>query len=69
MTFHGEPIVYALTIPRGAPHPEVAEAFVRFVLSPEGQRIIADAGLQPATPATLGGPGKPPLSLQDLFFP
>jgi molybdate/tungstate transport system substrate-binding protein len=67
VTFHGEPIVYALTIPHGAPHPAVAEAFVRFVFSPEGQRIIADAGLQPSAPPTLGGPGKPPLSLQDLF--
>ena len=65
--FRGEPIVYALTIPRGAPHPAVAEAFVRFILSPAGQAIIADAGLQPMVPSTLGGPGRPPLSLQGLF--
>lgn len=65
--FRGEPIVYALTIPRGAPHPEVAEAFVRFLYSQEGQRIIADAGLQPMVPPALGGPGQPPLSLQGLF--
>jgi len=67
VVFHGEPIVYALTIPRGAPHPEVAEAFVRFVFSPAGQGIIADAGLQPMVPPVLGGPGRPPLSLQGLF--
>jgi len=65
--FRGEPIVYALTIPRGAPHPEVAEAFVRFVFSPAGQGIIAEAGLQPMAPPLLGGPGRPPLSLQGLF--
>jgi len=65
--FRGEPIVYALTIPRGAPHPEVAEAFVRFVLSQEGQRIMAEAGLTPSAPPTLGGPGQPPLSLRSLF--
>jgi molybdate/tungstate transport system substrate-binding protein len=65
--FRGEPIVYALTIPRGAPHPELAEAFVRFVFSPAGQRIIAEAGLQPLVPPALGGPGRPPLSLQGLF--
>jgi molybdate/tungstate transport system substrate-binding protein len=65
--FRGEPIVYALTIPRGAPHPEVAEAFVRFIFSPAGQGIIADAGLQPLVPPALGGPGRPPLSLQGLF--
>ena len=65
--FRGEPIVYALTIPRGALHPEIAEAFVRFVFSSAGQRIIAEAGLQPAVPPSLGGPGQPPLSLQGLF--
>ena len=67
--FRGEPIVYALTIPRGAPHPEVAEAFVQFLFSPAGQRIIAEAGLQPMVPPVLGGPGRPPLSLQGLFSP
>jgi molybdate/tungstate transport system substrate-binding protein len=67
VVFHGEPIVYALTIPRGAPHPEVAEAFIRFLFSPAGQGIIADAGLQPLVPPALGGPGRPPLSLQGLF--
>jgi molybdate/tungstate transport system substrate-binding protein len=65
--FRGEPIVYALTIPKSAPHPEVAEAFVRFALSTEGQRIIAEAGLTPAVPPALGGPGQPPLSLRGLF--
>jgi len=65
--FRGEPIVYALTIPGNAPHPEVAEAFVRFVFSEAGQRILADAGLQPAAPPARGGPGQPPLSLRSLF--
>lgn len=65
--FRGEPIVYALTIPRDAPHPEVAEAFVRFVFSEAGRRILADAGLQPAVPPARGGPGQPPLSLRSLF--
>jgi molybdate/tungstate transport system substrate-binding protein len=67
VVFTGEPIVYALTIPRSAPNPELAEAFVRFVFSREGQRIIADAGLQPTVAPTLGGPGQPPLSLRGLF--
>jgi molybdate/tungstate transport system substrate-binding protein len=65
--FRGEPIVYALTIPRNAPHPEVAEAFIRFVYSTEGQRILAEAGLQPLVTPALGGPGQPPLSLRGLF--
>ena len=65
--FRGEPIVYALTIPRNAPHPEVAEAFVRFVYSTTGQRILAEAGLEPLPAPALGGPGQPPLSLRGLF--
>ena len=65
--FRGEPIVYALTIPRNAPHPGIAEAFVRFLFSQDGQRILAEAGLQPAVPPALGGPGQPPLSLRGLF--
>ena len=44
--FRGEPIVYALTIPRAAPHPEVARAFVRFVLSPAGREIFSAAGFR-----------------------
>lgn len=44
--FRGEPIVYALTIPREAPHPESARAFARFVLSPAGREILAKAGFR-----------------------
>ncbi len=67
VVFTGEPIVYALTIPKNAPHAETAEAFVRFIFSPAGQRILADAGLTPVVPPALGGPGQPPLSLRGLF--
>jgi len=42
--FRGEPILYALTIPKAAPHPEAARAFVQFVLSAEGQAILRRAG-------------------------
>lgn len=43
--FRGEPILYALTIPNDAPHRELAEAFVQFVRSEEGRKIIERAGL------------------------
>jgi molybdate/tungstate transport system substrate-binding protein len=61
--FHGEPIVYALTIPKEAPHPATARAFVRFVFSAEGQRIIEANGFQLLEKPLLGGPGKPPTGL------
>ena len=44
LTLVGEPILYALTIPRQAPNPAAAAAFVRFVLSPDGQAILRRHG-------------------------
>lgn len=42
--FRGEPILYALTIPKAATHPALARGFAQFVLSPEGQAILRKAG-------------------------
>jgi molybdate/tungstate transport system substrate-binding protein len=61
--FRGEPIVYALTIPRSAPHPQTARAFVRFVFSPEGQAILKENGFMLLEKPLLGGPERPPAGL------
>ncbi len=61
--FQGEPIVYALTIPLAAPHPAAAAAFVRFVVSAEGQEVMRSNGFIPLAPAQVAGPGKPPPGL------
>jgi molybdate/tungstate transport system substrate-binding protein len=61
--FRGEPIVYALTIPTHAPHPEAAREFVRFLLSPEGSAIIKHDGFTLLERPLLAGPGKPPTQL------
>jgi molybdate/tungstate transport system substrate-binding protein len=58
--FKGEPIVYALTIPTAAAHPVSAQAFVRFLFSPEGQSIIKANGFTLLEKPLLGGPGQPP---------
>jgi molybdate/tungstate transport system substrate-binding protein len=63
VVFRGEPIAYALTIPAAAPHPETAEAFVRFVFSPEGQAIVTANGFTVLEKPQLAGPGKPPTGL------
>lgn len=56
--FRGEPIVYALTIPRDAPHPEPARAFARFVLSSAGRDILVKAGFRLLeTPVVTGSGG------------
>jgi molybdate/tungstate transport system substrate-binding protein len=44
LTFVGETIVYALTVPAGAPNPVAARAFVQFVLGDRGRSILAESG-------------------------
>jgi molybdate/tungstate transport system substrate-binding protein len=61
--FQGEPIVYALTIPRQAPHPGAALAFARFILSPEGQAILKENGFLVLAKPVFGGPEPPPQGL------
>ena len=61
--FRGEPIVYALTIPTAAPHPQTAKAFVRFIFSPEGQAILKGNGFMLLEKPLTGGPGRPPEGL------
>ncbi|MDF1502077.1 extracellular solute-binding protein [Roseisolibacter sp. H3M3-2] len=40
VTFRGEPIAYALAVPRAAERPAEARALVDFLLSPDGRRIL-----------------------------
>lgn len=54
LTLLAEPIVYALTIPTRAPHPELARAFVEFVFSPEGQAILTRNGFTVMKPEVRG---------------
>jgi len=61
--FRGAPIAYALTIPKAAPHPQAAQAFVRFIFSPEGQAILKRDGFTLLDKPVLGGPGRPPEGL------
>jgi molybdate/tungstate transport system substrate-binding protein len=53
--FRGEPILYAVTIPTAAPHPELARAFVQFVLSDSGQSILRQAGFTVLSRPILAG--------------
>jgi molybdate/tungstate transport system substrate-binding protein len=40
LTIHGRPILFGVTVPRGAPHAAAAERFVEYLLSEEGRRIL-----------------------------
>jgi molybdate/tungstate transport system substrate-binding protein len=55
LVMKGEPIVYALTIPEGAPNPEAAWSFIRFVLSAEGRAILERSGFVLPPKAQLRG--------------
>ncbi|MGB7213295.1 MAG: extracellular solute-binding protein [Gemmatimonadales bacterium] len=55
LEIRGAPIEYGLTIPRAAPHPEVARAFVQFVVSPVGRAILARNGLVPLDRPVVSG--------------
>lgn len=65
----GAPIAYAATIPRAAPNPGDAAAFVRFLLSPEGRVAIAAKGLAPVAAVRFGGPEAPPAAVRAAVAP
>jgi molybdate/tungstate transport system substrate-binding protein len=59
--FRGAPIVYALSIPRRAPHPDLAARFVAFLLSEDGKRVLRQARLDALDRPVLVGSGAPPV--------
>ena len=64
--FGGEPIIYGLTIPANAHHPNEAELFIQFLLGPEGQAIMV-ANDHPTIPPTADNPDVVPESLRSLL--
>ena len=65
-TVSGAPIVYGVTIPKNAPHPELAIAFLEFLLGPDGQAIMADCGQPPIVPALTNDRSKLPQELKEF---
>ena len=59
ITVRGEPIVYALSIPRRASHPQLAERFVMFLGSDDGRRILRANHLDALDSAVVSGEGAP----------
>ncbi len=51
----GETIVYSVTIPVDSPNRAAAEAYVEFLLSPDGRKILADNGQGLIVPAIADG--------------
>ena len=55
----GGPIRYGFSIPRRAPHPELAADFARFLVSPDGRRIMRTAFLDALDEPVIIGSGAP----------
>jgi len=51
ITQFGEPMIYGVTIPLNAPNGELAQAFVHFMLSPEGASILERLGQPSVVPS------------------
>ncbi len=62
----GEPIIYGVTIPSSAPHPDLALSYLEFLLSSEGRRIIEEGGQLALDPPLSGQFEALPGSLQEL---
>ena len=60
----GSPIVYGVTVPKIAEHPDMGLAFVEMLIGPEGQAILTADGQPPVIPA--GGFGTVPVALAPL---
>jgi molybdate/tungstate transport system substrate-binding protein len=64
VTKRGEPMVYGITTIRGSKNHDNAMKFMEFVLSPEGQAVMARNGQPPIAPAE--GAGEVPKALKGL---
>ncbi len=65
----GLPILFGFTIPRMAPHQSLAEAFVQFMLTPEGQEMMKRRHLALISPPLASDVAKLPPGLRDKFIP
>lgn len=62
--FKGERIGYGITIPNNAPHPQQAELFIDFLLSPDGQMIMEENFHPLLDPLIIDNYQNLPISLQ-----
>lgn len=68
VTIKGLPILFGLTILKTAPHKSLSEAFIQFMLSPDGQEIMRRKHLMLISPPLVNDFGKLPPGLRDKFI-
>ena len=64
-TIVGQPILYGITIPKNAPHADLAVKFIQLLLSEAGQEVFENAGQPPIYPALTNNVTKVPPELQN----
>lgn len=64
----GKPIIYAVTVPSTAAHPQAAVAYVKALLGPQGQDVMRASGFTVISPALAAGEGLP-ASLKSVTMP
>jgi molybdate/tungstate transport system substrate-binding protein len=68
-TLTGKPIVYAITVVNGSKHADIAEKYVAFLLSPEGQAVMKKNGFGEFKPAYAVNRDAMPASLKAIVKP
>jgi molybdate/tungstate transport system substrate-binding protein len=66
-TVRATPLVWSATIPSPVPNPDGAAAFVRYLLSDAGRRVLIGRGYDTAPVLVGGEPSAVPHALQDLI--
>jgi molybdate/tungstate transport system substrate-binding protein len=67
ITEKGKPIVYGVTIPTNAPDPDLATAFMKYLLGEKGQAIMNNNGQPSIVPAVPSDPDKIPSELKEYI--
>ena len=57
-------IHYGVTVPKNAPHPELAEQFIKYMIDETGRSIFTEMGQPPITPAVANDLDKVPVTLR-----
>jgi molybdate/tungstate transport system substrate-binding protein len=65
--FPGAPIVYGVTIPNNAEHPQEALTFIGYLLGPEGREVLNRNFQPPLIPASCDNTSRLPDSLRSMF--
>ncbi len=68
-TLKAGPIIYAVTIPQDAPHPQQAEQWVQFLLGQHGQQTMQQKGFVVVNPPIASGIDNVPAGIKQMVKP